>query len=59
MQTCISFLRGVNITGHNSIKMAELSALYINIGFADAETYIQSGNVIFTDSGKKPILHIC
>ena len=48
MQPYISFLRGVNMTGHNSVKMADLSALYKNLGFADATTYIQSGNVIFS-----------
>lgn len=47
MQTFITFLRGVNITGHNSLKMADLTLLYRNLGFIDAVTYIQSGNVIF------------
>jgi uncharacterized protein (DUF1697 family) len=51
MQTYISLLRGVNMTGHNSIKMADLAALYIKLGFKDAETYIQSGNVVFAYSG--------
>jgi uncharacterized protein (DUF1697 family) len=41
------------MTGHNSIKMADLSALYISIGLKDAETYIQSGNVIFSDPGDR------
>jgi uncharacterized protein (DUF1697 family) len=44
----VSFLRGVNMTGHNSIKMADLTTLFIKLGFKDAKTYIQSGNVIFT-----------
>jgi uncharacterized protein (DUF1697 family) len=35
------------MTGHNSLKMADLSDLYRKLGFNDAETYIQSGNVIF------------
>jgi uncharacterized protein (DUF1697 family) len=47
MQTLVSFLRGVNMTGHNSIKMTELALLFYDMGFSDAETYIQSGNVIF------------
>jgi uncharacterized protein (DUF1697 family) len=47
MKTYISFLRGVNMTGHNSVKMAELLSLYNDMGFNDCETYIQSGNVIF------------
>ena len=47
MQTYISFLRGVNMTGHNLIKMTDLALLYKNLGFIDAVTYIQSGNVLF------------
>jgi uncharacterized protein (DUF1697 family) len=52
MQKLISFLRGVNMTGHNSIKMTDLSDLYKSLGYRDAETYIQSGNVIFSPAGK-------
>jgi uncharacterized protein (DUF1697 family) len=48
MKVYISFLRGVNMTGHNSIKMAELTRLFVNMGFSDSVTYIQSGNVIFS-----------
>jgi uncharacterized protein (DUF1697 family) len=51
IHTYISLLRGVNMTGHNLIKMADLVALYKKMGFRDAETYIQSGNVVFTYSG--------
>jgi uncharacterized protein (DUF1697 family) len=51
MLTYISLLRGVNMTGHNSIKMTDLADLYKKLGFKDAETYIQSGNVVFTYSG--------
>jgi uncharacterized protein (DUF1697 family) len=53
MQTYISFLRSVNMTGHNLIKMTELANLFIDIGFGDAKTYIQSGNVIFSYEGDK------
>jgi uncharacterized protein (DUF1697 family) len=35
------------MTGHNSIKMADLSLLYHTLGFLENKTYIQSGNVIF------------
>jgi len=48
MDTCITMLRGINMTGHNTIKMAELTNLFRQIGFTDAETYIQSGNIVFT-----------
>jgi len=36
------------MTGHNSIKMVELAALYNDLGLISPETYIQSGNVIFS-----------
>ena len=48
MKILISFLRGVNMAGHNKIKMTDLAALLRKLDFKDAETYIQSGNVIFT-----------
>ena len=48
MDTCITMLRGVNMTGHNVIKMTRLAGLFRQMGYADAETYIQSGNIVFT-----------
>jgi uncharacterized protein (DUF1697 family) len=47
MTTLVSMLRGVNVTGHNMIRMAELKALYESRGFRNVTTYIQSGNVVF------------
>jgi uncharacterized protein (DUF1697 family) len=47
MKTFVSFLRGVNMTGHNAIRMADLAELYRIIGLAKPETFIQSGNVVF------------
>jgi uncharacterized protein (DUF1697 family) len=43
------------MTGHNSIKMTELSVLYEILGFKNAETYIQSGNVVFSDLEGLPV----
>jgi uncharacterized protein (DUF1697 family) len=56
-QKVIAFLRGVNMAGHNTIKMTELVTLFKDIGYKDAETYIASGNVVFSttksfDAGK-------
>ena len=42
------------MTGHNSIRMTDLALLYKDIGFTDAETYIQSGNVIFSAEDNLP-----
>ena len=47
MTTVISMLRGVNVGGHNLIKMETLRALYESIELRDPQTYVQSGNVIF------------
>src|SRR5207245_5268400 len=47
MPVVISMLRGVNVGGHNLIKMDPLRALYESLGLQDPATYVQSGNVIF------------
>ena len=48
MDICITMLRGINMTGHNTIKMTVLADLFRHLGYTDAETYIQSGNIVFT-----------
>jgi len=48
METCITMLRGINMTGHNTIKMTGLADMFRRLGYTDAETYIQSGNIVFT-----------
>jgi len=51
METFISVLRGINVSGQKKILMADLKALYATLGFQQVTTYIQSGNVVFkTDS---------
>lgn len=47
MPIIISMLRGVNVGGHNKIKMDALRALYESMKFTGCQTHIQSGNVIF------------
>jgi uncharacterized protein (DUF1697 family) len=47
MPVIISMLRGVNVGGHNKIKMDALRDLYKSLKLQDACTYIQSGNIIF------------
>jgi uncharacterized protein (DUF1697 family) len=47
MPVLISMLRGVNVVGHNKIKMDALRALYESLKLEDPRTHIQSGNVIF------------
>jgi uncharacterized protein (DUF1697 family) len=52
MEKYIALLRGINVGGNNIIKMDKLKILFEEMDFADVKTYIQSGNVIFGDSGK-------
>lgn len=43
-----SLLRGVNVGGHNRVAMTSLRALYEGLGCTGVETYVQSGNVVFS-----------
>jgi uncharacterized protein (DUF1697 family) len=45
--TFIALLRGINVGGKNVIKMEQLKQVFVDLGFSDVKTYIQSGNVIF------------
>lgn len=45
----LALLRGINVSGHNMIKMEALKTTLEAIGFQNVQTYIQSGNV-FVDS---------
>ncbi|MEC0371434.1 DUF1697 domain-containing protein [Paenibacillus chibensis] len=39
-------LRGINVGGHNKIKMAELRKVLEEAGCEQVQTYIQSGNIV-------------
>jgi len=52
MNTYISLLRGINVSGHKIIKMELLRKMFENLGFENVKTYIQSGNVIFSSNEK-------
>jgi len=45
MTTHLAFLRGINVSGHNMMKMEALKTMLENIGFQNVRTYLQSGNV--------------
>lgn len=47
MTRYVALLRGINTGGHR-VKMDQLRSLFAELGFADVETYIASGNVIFS-----------
>src|SRR2546425_12168493 len=44
-------LRGINVTGHKTIKMQDLRTLCNKLGYRDVQTYVQSGNIVFETKG--------
>ncbi len=52
MTVYIALLRGINVGGHNKVKMAELKRVLEAMGLNWVQTYIQSGNVLF-ESGEE------
>jgi uncharacterized protein (DUF1697 family) len=52
MPAIVCMLRGVNVGGHNKIKMESLRSLCAALKLERAQTYVQSGNVVFR-SGEK------
>ena len=49
-------LRGINVGGHNKIKMEPLRALYESLMLRDPHTYINSGNVVFRTEARDLVL---
>ncbi len=51
MPKYVAFLRAINVGGH-TVKMDCLRALFETLGFANVETFIASGNVIFDSTSR-------
>jgi uncharacterized protein (DUF1697 family) len=47
MTTYVAMLRGINVSGRNTLAMEDLRALVTAAGGRDVRTYIQSGNAVF------------
>ncbi|MGW2845252.1 DUF1697 domain-containing protein [Streptomyces sp. NPDC001108] len=50
MTTYAALLRGINVSGHKRIPMADLRALLTELGHADVRTHLQSGNAVFSSA---------
>lgn len=50
----IALLRGINVGGNTMIKMTELKAAFEKCGFEHVVTYINSGNLAFDITVRKP-----
>lgn len=51
MAVYVACLRAVNVGGTGKLAMADLRALCEGLGFEAPQTYIQSGNVVFSAKG--------
>ncbi|MEK5231918.1 DUF1697 domain-containing protein [Lysinibacillus sp. FSL K6-0232] len=56
MTTYIALLRGINVGGHNKIKMAALREALQTLALHNIQTYIQSGNILFESSESEAVL---
>jgi uncharacterized protein (DUF1697 family) len=48
----VALLRGINVGGKHRVPMATLRELFVDAGASEVETYIQSGNVVYTAPAK-------
>lgn len=48
MGMAVALLRGINVGRAKRVAMSELRATFAELGYADAQTVLQSGNVVFT-----------
>ncbi|MEY2373527.1 DUF1697 domain-containing protein [Lysinibacillus capsici] len=56
MTKYVALLRGINVGGHNKLKMAELRDALQPLGLQNIRTYIQSGNILFESSESAELL---
>lgn len=52
----IALLRGINVGGHRPVGMAALRDLLTTLGFADARSLLQSGNLVFRSDARRSAL---
>jgi len=51
VSTYLALLRGINVSRHQRIAMADLRALLTGLGYTDVATHLQSGNALFRSGG--------
>jgi len=51
MTVFVAFLRGINVGGRKTIRMAALKSLLETLGFTGVRTLLNSGNVVFAAKG--------
>ncbi len=56
----VALLRAINVGGHSVTRMSDLQAIFESSGMTEVDTYIQSGNVIFSskDGDREHLAHL-
>ncbi len=57
MPRFVVLLRGVNVGKGNRVPMADFKAMLQGLGYEDVVTLLNSGNAVFTSSGRFPTKH--
>ncbi|HJU66176.1 MAG TPA: DUF1697 domain-containing protein [Gemmatimonadaceae bacterium] len=52
MTRSIALLRAINLAGYQRVSMLDLRDFFVKLGFADARTLLQTGNVAFECDGR-------
>lgn len=55
MKRYIALLRGINISGKNKISMSLLKSYFIELGYTNIFTYLNSGNIVFSVNESREI----
>jgi len=53
LKAYVGLLRAVNLVAHNRVGMTDLRELVTALGFADARTLLQSGNIVFRGAARR------
>jgi uncharacterized protein (DUF1697 family) len=51
----IALIRGINVGRAKRVAMADLSALFEDLGYSDVRTLLNSGNIVFTAPGDSAV----
>lgn len=55
-QQWVAFIRAINGSPHNRVRMADLAAMMTEVGCADVTWHLQTGNMFFTaDTDPEPL----
>jgi len=52
MATYLALLRAVNLGSHNKVSMADLKTLLAELGMANPQSLLQSGNLVFASPAR-------